>query len=130
MTIVPSFYHQQAKAQIFKSNCFCSTNCAIFRFSAPYCLTRIVCKVRLWKTSFIYKYETSTTYPLYERTQCFIQINDILEYNFTLPTICLYPQSAFTHNPGTTHQIIYLVQLSLISLFKFRQVAFKQRFRL
>ena len=65
-----------------------------------------------------------------EHNVSYLQINDILEYNFTLPTICLYPQSAFTHNPGTTHQIIYLVQLSLISLFKFRQVAFKQRFRL
>ena len=53
-------------------------------------------KGRLWVTSFIYKYETSTTYALYETMQHFVQINDACEYN--LP----YPQSAFTHNPGTT----------------------------
>ena len=37
--------------------------------------TWIVGKGGLWVTSFIYKYKTSTTYPLYETTQCFVLIN-------------------------------------------------------
>ena len=45
----------------------------------------------LWVTSFIYKYETSTTYPL--RDILYLKINDVCEYN--LP----YPQSAFVQPP-------------------------------
>ena len=41
----------------------------------PDCGTRIVGKGRLWVTSFIYKYKTSTAYPLYETTRCFVPIN-------------------------------------------------------
>ena len=37
--------------------------------------TRIVGKGGLWVTSFIYKYKTSTTYPLYETMRCFVLIN-------------------------------------------------------
>ena len=33
--------------------------------------TQIVGKGRLWVTSFIYKYKTYTTYPLYDTMQCF-----------------------------------------------------------
>ena len=39
------------------------------------CWSRIVGKGRLWVASFIYKYETSTTYPLYETMRCFVLIN-------------------------------------------------------
>ena len=52
-------------------------------------------KGRLWVMSFICKYKTSTTYPLYETTWRFVLINKWHEYN---PP---YPKSAFTHNPGT-----------------------------
>ena len=43
--------------------------------SASKCWTRIVGKGRLWVTSFIYKYKTSTTYPLYETMHRFILLN-------------------------------------------------------
>ena len=47
--------------------------------------------------SFIYKYKTSTTYPLYETCNVlYLLINDVHKYN---PP---YPQSAFTQNPGMT----------------------------
>ena len=36
--------------------------------------TRIVGKGGLWVTSFIYKYKTSTTYPLFETMQYFVLI--------------------------------------------------------
>ena len=39
------------------------------------CRTWIVCKGGLHVTSFIYKYKTSTTYPLYGITQHFVLIN-------------------------------------------------------
>ena len=46
----------------------------------------------LWVISFIYKYETSTTHPLYETTQCFILINKWYSWvQFTLPTIRVQP---------------------------------------
>ena len=45
------------------------------RVATAYHLTRILGKGGLWVTSFIFKYETSTTYPQYETTQCFILIN-------------------------------------------------------
>ena len=50
---------------------------------------------RLWVTSFIYKYETSTTYPLNETMQCFKLLNKW----------CLWVQSALPkiHNLGTTY---------------------------
>ena len=58
--------------------------------------TRFVGKGRLWVTSFIYKYKTSTTYPLYEATQCFVLINKwCLWVQSALPTIRLYPQSGY-----------------------------------
>ena len=61
--------------------------------------TRIVCKGRLHITSFIYKYKTSTTYPLYETTRCFILINKWrLWVQSGLHAIRLYMQSAFTCN--------------------------------
>ena len=53
----------------------------------------------LWVTSFIYKYKTSTTYPLYETTQCFVIINMwCLWGQSALPTIRLYPQSDHIFN--------------------------------
>ena len=72
---------------------------------------RIVFKGRLWVTSFIYKYKTSTTYPLYETTQCFILINKWCSWvQSTLPTICLYPQSGYD-------QILRHLCHHLVSLF-------------
>ena len=53
--------------------------------------TWIVGKGGLWVTSFIYKYKTSTTYPLYETTWRFILLHKWHSW----------VQSAFTHNPGT-----------------------------
>ena len=71
--------------------------------------TRIVGKGGLWVMSFINKCETSTTYHLNETTQHFVLINKLclwvqsaFTHNLPLPTTCLYPQSAFTHNPSTT----------------------------
>ena len=57
--------------RLLKTKCFdvideiAFTSCASFYFVRP----------GLWATSFIYKYETSTTYPLYETTWCFVLIN-------------------------------------------------------
>ena len=46
--------------------------------------------------SFIYKNETSTTYPLYETMPCFILINKLHSWvQSALPTICLYSQSGY-----------------------------------
>ena len=76
--------------------------------------TWIVGKDRLWVTSFIYKYKTSTTYPLYETTWRFVLINKwCLWVQSALSTIRLihnlpYPQSAFTHNQGTTTLLLQL----------------------
>ena len=64
-----------------------------------YSRTRIVGKGGLWVMSFIYKYKTSTTYPLYETMQCFVLINKWrLWVQSTLPTIGLYPQSGYDQN--------------------------------
>ena len=64
------------------------------------CRSRIVGKDRNWVMPFIYKYKTSITYPLYETMKHFALINKWhLWVQSALPTICLYPQSAFTHNP-------------------------------
>ena len=69
------------------------------------CGTQIVGKGRLCVTSFFYKYETSTTYPLYETTQHFILKNDwCLWVQSTLPTTRLYPQSGY-------NQKIYSIKL-------------------
>ena len=58
--------------------------------------TQIVGKGTLWVTSFIYKYKTSTTYPLYETTQCFVLINKWHSWvQSALPTIHLYQQSGY-----------------------------------
>ena len=58
--------------------------------------TRIVGKGGLWVMSFIYKYKTSTTYPLYETTWRFVLINKWhSRVQSALPTICLYPQSRY-----------------------------------
>ena len=50
----------------------------------------------LWLTSFIYKYKTSTTYPLYETMRCFVLINKShLWVQSAKPTIRLYPQFGY-----------------------------------
>ena len=60
--------------------------------------TWIVGKDRLWVTSFIYKYKTSTTYPLYETTWHFILINKwCLWVHSKLRAIRLYMQSRYNH---------------------------------
>ena len=60
------------------------------------CRTQIVGKGGLWVASFIYKYKTSTTYPLYETTQSFVVINKWRSWvQSALPTIHLYPQSGY-----------------------------------
>ena len=74
--------------------CYHFTNFVQQKLAQKSIHTRIVRKGRLWLTSFIYKYKTSTTYPLYETTWCFILINKwCLWVKSTKPTICLFPQS-------------------------------------
>ena len=56
---------------------------------------RFVGKDGLWVMSFIYKYKTSTTYPLYETMQRFVLINKwhrmSITHNPPLPTIQVQP---------------------------------------
>ena len=71
-----------------------STKVMLLQLKKCNCQTWIVGKGGFWVTSFIYKYETSTTHPLYETTRHFILINKWpLWGQSTLPTISLYPQS-------------------------------------
>ena len=53
----------------------CCTKKLSKKVKSFFCRTRFVGKGGLWGTSFIYKYGTSTTYPLYETMQCFILID-------------------------------------------------------
>ena len=69
----------------------------------------------LWVTSFIYNYETSITYPLYETTRHFVLMTFV-------STICLNPQSGHDHYLNISSSNVGFICLTKYRFFWFNLV--------
>ena len=91
-------------------------------------LLKIFVRPGLWVTSFIYKYETSTTYPLYETTRRFVLINKWHSWvQSALPTIRFFPQSGYDQHISSFRTWVILLSIfSSTNVSKFSATGFSR----